>query len=52
MPNIAAALREEIIRPARKEIRTQVAGEQKALRHLQRANVELKRDTADLRAKL
>ena len=52
MPNIALILRQEIMRLARKEVRTQTSSSRKLLIQLRSANTELKRETSDLRAKL
>ena len=52
MPNIAAVMREEIVRLARKEVRTQLRGAQKAMRQLRSANTVLRRDAADMNARL
>ena len=52
MPNIALILRQEIMRLARKEVRTQTSGARKMLTQLRSANTELKRETSELRAKL
>ena len=52
MPNIALILRQEIMRLARKEVRTQTSGARKMLTQLRSANTELKRETSDLRAKV
>ena len=52
MPNIALILRQEIMRLARKEVRTQTSGARKMMTQLRSANTELKRETSELRAKL
>ena len=52
MPNIALVLRQEIMRLARKEVRTQTSGARKMLTQLRSANTELRRETSELRAKL
>jgi len=52
MPNIAAALREEIIRLARKEIRRQTTVLRKASVQYRRDIAEMKRRVSDLRRKV
>jgi len=48
MPDVAAVLRQEITRLARKEIRQQIAPIKKAQTELRRRNSELRREVADL----
>lgn len=52
MPNLAAVLKEEIRRLARKEVRDQTSAMQKQLSTYRRDNAQLKRDVADLQKKL
>ena len=52
MPNIAVVFRQEIMRLARKEIRTQTTNARKTLAQLRAAHAELKRATSELKAKV
>jgi DNA-binding transcriptional regulator YiaG len=52
MPNIAAVLREEIVRLARKEIRTQTNALRKASVQYRKDIAEMKRRVSDLRRKV
>lgn len=52
MPNLAAVLKDEIRRLARKEVRDQTAAMQKQLSTYRRDNAQLKRNVAELEKKL